>query len=323
MDPLFGLGGNNSTLCDCRCKWLAAFLLVLERWRIYQRKYMPVDRKISPVAQGLLTSPSFLWMLALFAWPAAHLFLMAFHPADVTGGVGDGWTTSAWRVFQEDGYAETIWRTVWVSAITTLGCVALAVPVAWRICQAPIHKRSWLLLLVVLPFWTSFLIRVYSWRVLLQANGPLATFLKWAGLMNEDAMLLYNPTVVVVVMIYTYLPMAVLPIYAAMEKFDPSLLDAAHDLGATRVQSFFKVVLPSIKAGVIAAALLVGIPSLGSYVVPEMVGGLDAEMLGSKIGQRLFADRNLPQAAALATALALLAMPAVVMAIRRKPDEPA
>ena len=122
-------------------------------------------------------------------------------------------------------------------------------------------------------------------------------------------------------MIYTYLPMAVLPIYAAMEKFDPNLLDAAHDLGATRLQSFFKVVLPGIKAGIVAAALLVGIPSLGSYVVPEMVGGIDAEMLGSKIGQRLFTDRNLPQAAALATALALLAMPAVVMAIRRKPGE--
>ncbi len=282
---------------------------------------MPAPSRFRHLHEGLLTAPSFLWMLLLFAWPAANLFLMAFHPADVTGGVGRGWTTSAWSVFQEEGYLETIWRTLWVSAITTLGCVMLALPVAWRISQASAKWRSWLLLLVVLPFWTSFLIRVYSWRVLLQANGPLATLLKSLGLMGEDSMLLYNPTVVVVVMIYTYLPMAVLPIYAAMEKFDPALLDAAHDLGATRIQSFYKVVLPSIKAGLIAAALLVGIPSLGSYVVPEMVGGIDAEMLGSKIGQRLFSDRNLPQAAALATALALLAMPAVVMAIRRKPGE--
>ncbi|MDB6073538.1 MAG: potH, partial [Verrucomicrobiaceae bacterium] len=236
-------------------------------------------------------------------------------------GVGEGWTTSAWKVFGEEGYLETIWRTLWVSALTTAGCVLLALPVAWRISRASRQWRSWLLLLVVLPFWTSFLIRVYSWRVLLQDNGLLATWFKSMGLMGEDSMLLYNPTVVVIVMIYTYLPMAVLPIYAAMEKFDPALLDAAHDLGATRLQSFFKVVLPSIKSGLVAAALLVGIPSLGSYVVPEMVGGIDAEMLGSKIGQRLFSDRNLPQAAALATALALLAMPAVVMAIRRKPQE--
>ena len=282
----------------------------------------PAKRR-SATFEGMLTAPSLLWMLALFAWPAAHLFLMAFHPADITGGVGEGWTTSAWDVFKEEGYVETIWRTVWVSTLTTAGCVLLALPVAWRISQASAQWRSWLLLLVVLPFWTSFLIRVYAWRVLLQANGPLAMLLKWLGLMGEDSMLLYNPTVVVVVMIYTYLPMAVLPIYAAMEKFDLALLDAAHDLGATRIQAFSKVVLPSIKAGLIAAALLVGIPSLGSYVVPEMVGGIDAEMLGSKIGQRLFSDRNLPQAAALATALALLAMPAVLMAVRRKQEEAA
>ena len=273
------------------------------------------------VAQTLLTAPSFVWMLVLFALPAAHLFMMAFRPADVTGGVGEGWTTSAWGVFAEQGYLEAIWRTVWVSVLTTAGCIALAVPVAWRISRASVAWRSWLLLLVVLPFWTSFLIRVYSWRVLLQANGPLATWLKSVGIMGEDSMLLYNPTAVVLVMIYTYLPMAVLPIYAAMEKFDPALLDAAHDLGATRVQSFFQVVLPSIKKGLIAAALLVGIPSLGSYVVPDMIGGIDAEMLGSKIGQRLFSDRNLPQAAALATALALLALPAVVIAVKRKPED--
>lgn len=260
-------------------------------------------------------------MLVLFAWPAAHLFLMAFRPADVTGGVGEGWTTSAWLVFEQGGYVDAIVRTVWVSVLTTFGCVALALPVAWRISRASEGWRSWLLLLVVLPFWTSFLVRVYSWRVLLQANGPLATWLKSIGVMGEDSMLLYNPTAVVMVMIYTYLPMAVLPIYAAMEKFDPALLDAAHDLGATPVQSFFKVVLPGVKKGLIAAALLVGIPSLGSYVVPDMIGGIDAEMLGTKIGQRLFSDRNLPQAAALATALALLAMPAVVMAVRRKPED--
>ena len=133
-------------------------------------------------------------------------------------------------------------------------------------------------------------------------------------------MLLYNLPAVVLVMVYMELPMAVLPIYAAMEKFDPALLDAAHDLGATRWQSFFKIVLPSIKRGIIAAALLVGIPSLGMYVVPEMIGGVDGEMLGSKIGQRLFSDRNLPQAAALAVALALLSMPAVLMAVRRKEE---
>lgn len=260
-------------------------------------------------------------MLVLFAWPATNLFLLAFRPADVTGGVGQGWTMDAWQVFALPGLLTVLLRTLWITVIVTIGCVALAVPVAWRISRASSTWRPWLLLLVVLPFWTSFLVRVYAWRVLLQSSGPLASLCKTLHLMNEDGALLYNSTAVVVVMIYTYLPMAVLPIYAAIEKFDPALLDAAYDLGATRSRAFFKVVLPSIKKGIVAAVLLVGVPCLGSYVVPDMIGGTDAEMLGTKIGQRLFGDRNLPQAAALAAGLALLAMPAVVLAIRRKQEE--
>jgi spermidine/putrescine transport system permease protein len=271
-------------------------------------------------SQTLLTAPSFLWMLVLFAWPAAHLFLMAFKPADVTGGVGQGWTLEAWRVFAGQGYFDAILRTLWITAVSTLGCIAVALPVAWRICRASPKWRPLLLLLVILPFWTSFLVRVFAWRVLLASNGVLSESLRSWGVIGEDTTLLYNSAAVVLVIIYTELPMAVLPIYAAMEKFDPALLDAAHDLGATRLQSFFKVVLPSVKRGIIAAALMVGIPGLGMYVVPELIGGVDAEMLGSKIGQRLFSDRNLPQAAALASALALLSMPAVLLAVRRKED---
>jgi spermidine/putrescine transport system permease protein len=271
-------------------------------------------------AQALLTAPSFVWMALLFAWPATHLFLMAFRPADVTGGVGEGWTLDAWRVFAEQGYLDAIWRTVWMTTISTLGCILVALPVAWRICRATPRWRPLLLLAVILPFWTSFLVRVFAWRVLLASNGPLANGLKSLGIIGEDTMLMYNATAVVVVIIYTELPLAVLPIYAALEKFDPALLDAAYDLGATRWQAFVKVVLPSIKRGLVAAALMVGIPGLGCYVVPELIGGVDAEMLGSKIGQRLFSDRNLPQAAALASALALLSMPAVLMAVRRKEE---
>lgn len=273
--------------------------------------------------EWLLSAPSLLWMLVLFAIPAVNLFLMAFHPADASGGVGSGWTTEAWAVFQQPGYLEAIVRTVWISAVTTAGCLLVALPVAWRITQCTPRWRSAVLLLVMLPFWTSFLMRVYAWRVLLQSSGPLATLLQGVGLMDEGGMLLYHPASVIVVMIYTYLPLAILPLYAAMEKFDMQLLEAAQDLGATRRQALFRVLLPGIRKGIIGAALLVGVPSLGSYVVPDMIGGLDAEMLGTKIGQRLFSDRNLPQAAALAMALALLAMPAVIVAIRKRPGEDA
>ena len=281
-----------------------------------------MNRPNSPLRQEwLLTLPSLAWMGVFFVVPALNLFLMTFHPADASGEVGAGWTLDAWRVFLEPGYQEVVWRTLWISAVTTCLCLLLAVPISWRIRLAAPALRPWLLLAVVLPFWTSFLVRVFSWRALLQSSGPVATLLREVGMLEDGSMLLYNPAVVVLVMVYTYLPMAVLPIYAAMEKFDFSLFEAARDLGAGAVRAFGQVVLPSIQKGIIAAALLVGIPSLGSYVVPEMVGGMDSEMLGSKIGQRLFSDRNLPQAAALAAGLALVAMPLVWLTLRRGKEE--
>lgn len=271
--------------------------------------------------EWLLTLPSLAWMTVFFAIPAVNLFLIAFRPADTSGDVGAGWTLDAWRVFADPGYVDAAVRTLWISLATTVACVLLALPVAWRVRLASPNWQPWLLLLVVLPFWTSFLVRVFAWRTLLQSSGPVATLLRAAGVLDDGGMLLYHPATVIVVMTYTYLPMAVLPLYAAMEKFDFGLFEAARDLGASRARAFWSVVVPSVKKGLIAAALLVGIPSLGSYVVPEMIGGVDSEMLGSKIGQRLFSDRNLPQAAALAAALALVAMPLVWMTMRRGKEE--
>jgi ABC-type spermidine/putrescine transport system permease subunit I len=267
-----------------------------------------------------LTLPSLLWMAVFFAVSALNLFLISFRPAEVSGDVGQGWTTVAWRVFAEPGYQEVLLRTLGISLATTAGCVILALPTAWFILQAAPSSRPWLLLSLVLPFWTSFLVRVFSWRALLQSSGPVATLLTKLGLLEDGSMLLYNPYVVVVVMIYTCLPLAVLPLHAAMEKFDFGTYEAARDLGAGPLQAFWRVVVPSVRGGIVAACLLVGVPSLGSYVVPEMVGGIDAEMLGSKIGQRLFSDRNLPEAAALASGLALVAMPLVWLSLRRRKE---
>lgn len=268
-----------------------------------------------------LTLPSLLWMAVFFAVPALNLFLISFRPAQVSGDVGTGWTTEAWRVFAEPGHQEVLVRTLGISLATTAGCVLLALPAAWCILLARPSLRPWLLLALVLPFWTSFLVRVFSWRALLQSSGPVATLLTEAGLLEDGGMLLYNPPVVVMVMIYTYLPLAVLPLHAAMGKFDFGTYEAARDLGAGPLRAFWSVVVPSVRGGIVAAYLLVGVPSLGSYVVPEMVGGIDSEMLGSRIGQRLFSDRNLPQAAALASGLALVAMPLVWLSLRRRKEE--
>ncbi len=175
-------------------------------------------------------------------------------------------------------------------------------------------------MLVIVPFWTSFLVRVFAWKSLLHPEGLIKKALEALGLAGPETTLLYNPAAVVLVMVYTFLPFAILPIYAAAEKFDFRLIEAARDLGARPFQAFRRVFLPGIRRGILTAILVVFIPALGSYVIPDLVGGPSGEMLGNKIAQRVFADRNLPHAAALSAVLilAVLAPLVAVLALQRK-----
>jgi spermidine/putrescine transport system permease protein len=156
---------------------------------------------------------------------------------------------------------------------------------------------------MILPFWTNFLIRVFAWKTLLHPDGLASQLLEATHAFDEVPALLNNDAAVLFIMICTQLPFAILPIYAAAEKFDFALLEAARDLGASPSRSFISIFLPSIRRGVGSAALLVFVAALGMYVVPDIVGGVDSEMIGNKIAQRAQGDRNLPLASALAAAL--------------------
>jgi spermidine/putrescine transport system permease protein len=197
------------------------------------------------------------------------------------------------------------WRTLALSAATTFICLALALPMTFHMARVGPRLRQIMLLLVVIPFLSNFLIRIFAWKSLLHPEGPLTNLLVSLRLVPEGALLLNNVGAVLLVMIYTQLPFAILPLYAAAEKFDFSLLDAARDLGAGPWRSFAKVFVPGVRRGLISAAVMVFVCSLGQYVIPQMVGGASDEMIGSKIAQRVFADRNLPQASTLAAALML------------------
>lgn len=264
----------------------------------------------------LATVPSFLW-LALFVFiPVAIIFTIAFKPALAAGGIGEGWSLDALRSLKDPVYPGLLVRTVVISVITTLLCLALALPVAWHLARISPEWRTRILILVIIPFWTNFVIRVFAWQQILHAEGAIAGVLRRVGLLGESDRLLGNSAAVVVVSVYTYLPFAILPIFAAAEKFDFHLLDAARDLGAKPFRAFRSVFLPGIRQGLVTAVLIVFIPMLGSYVIPDMVGGTDSQMIGNKIAQRNFNDRNLPQAAALSGALTLLVL--VPMVLRRK-----
>jgi len=271
-------------------------------------------------AEWLTSLPTLAWLGLFVVVPTLLVFVIAFRPANPYGGIGSGWTLDTIRALWTPSYLAIAWRTLWISLVTTVICLVLALPTGYSIARASTKWRNRLLMLVIIPFWTSFLVRVFAWKSLLHPDGPVKRVLESLGLAGPETTLLYHPTAVVLVMVYTFLPFTILPIYAAAEKFDFRLLEAARDLGAGPLQAFRRVFLPGIRRGILTAFLVVFIPALGSYVIPDLVGGPGGEMLGNKIAQRVFTDRNLPHASALSAVLvlAVLAPLVAVLALQRK-----
>ena len=264
----------------------------------------------------LLSLPSLAWLSLFVLVPAALILIIAFRATAASGGIADEWTLGQFRILAEPHIQVLLWRTLWISAVTSAICLALAIPVAWFIARARESVRSTLLLLVIVPFWTNFLIRVFAWNQILHSEGALARFLRAIHLLEPNQPLLFNSGAVILVSVYTYLPFAILPLYAAAEKFDFRLLEAARDLGAGALRSVFSIFIPGIATGIRTALVIVFIPMLGSYVVPDLVGGSNGQMIGNKIAQRNFSDRNLPSASALAAILSVAVL--APMLIRRR-----
>jgi spermidine/putrescine transport system permease protein len=269
--------------------------------------------------------PSVVWLVVFFVIPTLTVFAFTFKPADLYGGIGRGWTLDTLRSLSNPNYPAIVGRTLRLSLLTTVWCLLFAVPCGYAMARCGVRWRRLLLVLVIVPFWTSFLVRVFAWKVLLHPAGPVKALLAGLGLVAPDALLLYNEPAILLVMVYTYLPFALLPVYAAAEKFDFRLLEAARDLGARPLRAFWGVFIPGIRRGILTAVLVVFIPALGSYVIPDIVGGTTSEMIGNKIAQRTFSDRNLPHASGLSALLTLgvLAPMLLVLALQRRRGEPA
>jgi len=271
----------------------------------------------------LVSFPSLFWLSLFFIVPTLFVFAIALKPANPYGGIGPGWTWDNFRSLANPNYLTVAWRTVWISVVSAAACIVLAIPIGYYLARVSARWRSIFLMLIIVPFWTNFLIRIFAWKVLLHPEGVIKKALAFAGLVGAQTSLLYNAGAVVLVTVYTFLPFTILPIYAAAEKFDFQLLEAARDLGARRFQAFIKVFLPGIRRGLVTALLFVFIPALGSYVIPDIVGGPGGEMIGNKIAQRVFVDRNLPRAGALSVILILsvLAPLLAVLVMQRKREK--
>jgi len=220
-------------------------------------------------------------------------------------------------------YLSAYWRTIWVAVSTTALCLLISYPVAYYIALRAAEKwKRVLLVLVVIPFWTSFLIRTYAWMLLLRSEGLVNAALMSAGLTGAPLKLLYNDLAVLVGQVYGELPFMVLPLYVALEKLDVRLLEAAEDLGANRFWTFAKVTLPLSRPGLIAGIVLVFIPSLGAFITPDLLGGAKSVMIGNLI-QNQFAQLNQPFGSALSILLTLAVLVLLLIAIRSglKPSE--
>ena len=213
-------------------------------------------------------------------------------------------------------YIRSFLNSIVLAFISTFFCILIGFPLAFYIATSDIKLRNILLILVIIPFWSSFLLRVYAWKIILQNNGVLNLILLKLGIISEPLQLLYNQYAVIMGIVYTYLPLMILPLYGYLNKFDLNLIDASKDLGLNRIKSFFRVILPLSIPGIIAGSLLVFIPVVGEFIIPEMLGGSDKLYYGKILWEEFFVNRNWPGASALAfTGIIVLVLPIIIFQI--------
>ena len=278
-----------------------------------------------------LIAVPYLWLFALFLVPFLIVFkislsdiALAIPPYTPTLELSEGWAGLRDMISQldfenfeflatDDLYWKSYLSSLQIAFISTSFCLLIGFPIAYGMANAPKEWQPTLMLLVILPFWTSFLIRVYSLIGLLGQEGLLNQFLLWIGLINDPLIILNTNIAVYIGIVYTYVPFMILPIYATLIKLDSSLLEAAEDLGCSRTEAFWRITIPLSKAGIIAGCFLVFIPALGEFVIPSLLGGSHTLMIGKVLFEEFFANRDWPVAGAVAVILLLILIIPIVM----------
>ena len=250
-----------------------------------------------------LLVPPALALLLFFVVPLSLVLAVSFASKGTYGGVQWIVTVTNYTAILDPLYLGIFWRSLWIALLTTAACLMLGFPLAYLIARAPKRWQAALLLLIIIPFWTNFLVRTYAWMFILRAEGLLNTALMTMGIIKQPLNLLFTDTAVLIGLVYGYLPFMVLPLYAALERLDPALIEAAWDLYANPRQVFSRVILPLAKPGVVAGCLLVFIPSLGAYVTPDLLGGAKTMMIGNLIQHQYLVVRDWPFGSALSFVL--------------------
>lgn len=272
----------------------------------------------------LIAALPYLWLIAFFLVPFLIVLKISLSqtaiaqpPYTPTLDLAAGWEglkaflgqlsfSTYGLLLQDDIYLFSYLKSLQIAALSTLALVVIGLPIAYGMARAPARTQAILLVAVILPFWTSFLIRVYAWINILQRDGLLNDALRALGLIDEPVAWLASDTAVYIGIIYSYLPFMVLPLYANFQKLDETLLEAAADLGCPRWKTFFVVTLPLVLPGLAAGALLCFIPIIGEFVIPDLLGSSQTLMIGQTLWTEFFANRDWPVASAIAVVLLVL-----------------
>jgi spermidine/putrescine transport system permease protein len=274
--------------------------------------------KLGPLYAG----PMGLWFTLFFMAPIAIIVIYSFLKKGLYGGVVWKFSPDAYKeLFTNPAIGATTLRTVIISIVSTIITILLALPAGYYMAKS--RHQTLLLLIIIIPFWTNFLIRVFAWMNILGNNGFLNVLLLKIGLTKNFIPFLYNNKAVTVVLIYMYLPYAILPLFSTIDKFDFSLLEAARDLGASKLGAIVRVMLPNIRSGLYTAVLFTFIPIFGQYAVPLLVGGKSSYMLGNVIADQLTKSRNWPLASAISMVLTFVTTIGVMLMLNLQHKETA
>ena len=270
----------------------------------------------------------YLWMVLFFLIPFLIVLKISFSDVataippytptfDFATGFSDFFSKLDFEnyafIFSDPLYTSAYWSSLKIAALSTFLTLLVAYPIAYGMARAPKEWQPSLMMLVILPFWTSFLIRVYAWIGILKKEGLLNLYLTNMGLISEPLNILNTTTAVYIGIVYSYLPFMILPLYASLEKINPSLLEAAEDLGSKPWRAFWQVTFPLSMPGVLAGCFLVFIPAVGEFVIPDLLGGSETLMIGKTLWSEFFSNRDWPLASAVAVLLLLVLVVPIVL----------
>ena len=271
-----------------------------------QKASSPLGETVGVNKRIWLILPATVWLVIFFVVPLVIVLIYSFLERGTYGGVVWSFTVGQYQRLLNPLYLRVFVRSLELAAFTTIICLAIAYPFAFFIATRPRGWRNLLLMLVIIPFWTNFLVRTYAWMIILRDQGVVNTLLQNLHLIDEPLNLLFTPFAVLVGLIYGYLPFMILPLYVTWERFDFSLIEAAQDLGANDIRTVWRVLLPLTRRGIIAGSILVFIPALGAFITPDILGGSKTVMIGNLIQNQFLQARHWPLGSALSILLMML-----------------